>query len=71
MAAGPIISESRTIAVALVFLAVALGFFVATAAGAGPWLLRQVTRQQVFLVVALAAAAWSALPRRRRAVRSA
>ncbi len=58
-------------ALALGFLAASFGFAAASAAGAGPWLLRQVTRQQVFLVVALAAAAWSALPRRRRAVRSA
>lgn len=44
------------IAWSLGFLAAALGFAVAAGAGAGPRLLRQVTRQQVVIVVAAAAA---------------
>lgn len=43
------------------FLAASAGFAAAAAAGAGPWLLRKVTRQQVAAAVAMAAAGLAAV----------
>lgn len=45
---------------ALGFLSVSVGFALASAAGAGPWLLRGVKRQQVVAVVAVGAGALAA-----------
>ena len=63
----PLISESRPIelapgflAASFAFLAACFGFAAASAAGAGPTLLRQLSRQQLVVLVAVAAAAAAA-----------